>query len=197
MKKIKIINFCIIIFSLLFVNINCTVNNKQKSNNENNKEMKILVSYFSATGTTKAVAEIISKEMKADIYEIYPDIPYTAEDLDWQNEESRSSVEMKDKTFRPIIADKNANIEDYDVIFVGFPIWWYVAPTIINTFLESYDFSGKTVILFATSGGSDFGDTLKELEESCSSTTVIKEGKVFKGSASEDDVLDWVKNLTL
>ena len=117
--------------------------------------MKKLVAYFSASGVTKAVAEALAEAARADLYEIKPEIPYTKADLDWKNDQSRSSVEMKDPASRPRIADKVENMEEYDVVFVGFPIWWYIAPTIIDTFLEGYDFSHKTIIPFATSGGSD------------------------------------------
>ena len=118
---------------------------------------KTLAAYFSASGTTAKVAEMLAKAANADIYEIKPAVPYTRADLDWMNKKSRSSVEMSDKSSRPELADKSANIADYDTVLLGFPIWWYVAPTIINTFLESYDFSGKKIVLFATSGGSGFG----------------------------------------
>ena len=137
-----------------------------------------LVAYFSATGTTKRKAEVLSDTLNCDIYEIKPKNPYTSADLNWQNKNSRSSVEMNDKSYRPEIIDNNPNIENYDVIFLGFPIWWYTAPTIINTFLESYDFKGKTIVLFATSGGSGLRGIAKDLEKSVSSETVIKEGKL-------------------
>ena len=119
---------------------------------------KKLVAYFSASGTTAAVAKTLAEVAEADLYEIKPQTPYTSADLNWMNKTSRSSVEMNDKSSRPLLADTDANIKGYDTIFLGFPIWWYIAPTIINTFLESYDFSGKTIILFATSGGSGFGE---------------------------------------
>lgn len=157
--------------------------------------MKVLISYFSATGTTKAVAEKLSKITGSDLYEIKPETPYTSADLNWNDKQSRSSVEMRDKDYRPAIADRDANIEDYDVVYIGFPVWWYIAPTIINTFMESYDFSGKTVILFATSGGSGFGKTVENLKESCSPTTTIQEGKVFYGRSSEAEIKAWVENM--
>ena len=116
-----------------------------------------LVAYFSASGTTAAAAKTLAEAAGADLYEIKPQTPYTRADLDWMNKKSRSSVEMNDRSFRPPLLDRDAPVADCDVIFLGFPIWWYVAPTIINTFLESYDFSGKTIVLFATSGGSGFG----------------------------------------
>ncbi|MDR0970367.1 MAG: NAD(P)H-dependent oxidoreductase [Lentimicrobiaceae bacterium] len=162
---------------------------------KSDKEMKVLVTYFSATGTTKAVAEKLSKIMNADIYEIKPDVPYTSADLDWHDKESRSTIEMQDKNSRPAIADKNAKIEHYDIIYIGFPIWWHLAPTIINTFLESYDFSGKTIILFATSGSSGFGKTVENLKGSCSPKTIIKEGKVFSARSTEADIETWAKSM--
>lgn len=121
---------------------------------------KKLVAFFSASGVTAKVAKTLAEAARADLYEIKPEIPYTREDLNWMDKKARSTVEMKDKTYRPAIADHEAGIQEYDVVFVGFPIWWYVAPTIINTFLEGYNFSGKTVVLFATSGGSGFGKTV-------------------------------------
>ena len=115
---------------------------------------KTLVAYFSASGTTAQVAKELAQAVGADIYEIKPAVPYTQEDLNWMDKKSRSSVEMNDRSSRPALADQDADIAAYDTILLGFPIWWYVAPTIINSFLESYDFSGKKIVLFATSGGS-------------------------------------------
>ena len=140
---------------------------------------KVLVAYFSTKGVTAKKAEVIAKAAGADLYEIKPEVPYTDEDLDYRNKESRSTVEMKDKASRPAIADKNADIAAYDTIFLGFPIWWYTAPTIINSFLESYDFSGKTIILFATSDGTKFGKAVQDLKPSVSDSAVIKEGKIL------------------
>ena len=156
---------------------------------------KALVTYFSASGVTAKLAKNLAEAAGADIYEIKPAVPYTDADLNWQDKKSRSSVEMNDKSFRPVIADADANIADYDTIFVGFPIWWYVAPTIINTFLEAYDFSGKTIILFATSGGSGMGNSAKELRPSVSDNAVIKDGKRFSANASVSELKDWVKSL--
>ena len=156
---------------------------------------KKLVAYFSASGVTENVAKNLAEAAGADIFEIKPEVPYTDADLNWQDKNSRSSVEMKDKSFRPAIADGDAKVGDYDVVFVGFPIWWYVAPTIINTFLEKYDFSGKTIILFATSGSSGFGKTADELRISVSETTVIKEGKLLNGSPSVEELKKWVESL--
>lgn len=139
---------------------------------------KKLVAYFSASGVTEKVANMIAETAGADIYEIKPEIPYTTADLNWMDKKSRSSVEMSGKTIRPAIADTDANVEAYDEIVIGFPIWWYVAPTIINTFLESYDFSGKKIVLFATSGGSGFGNTVSELTPSAPGAQIV-EGKLL------------------
>lgn len=158
---------------------------------------KSLVTYFSASGVTKKVAEKLAEVAGADLFEIKPEVAYTKADLNWMDKKSRSSIEMNDKSFRPAIAEKCNNIADYDVVYVGFPIWWYVAPTIINTFLESYDFSGKTIVLFATSGGSGFGNTVAGLKGSVSDTTVIKEGKLFNGGVSKDQLSSWVNSLGL
>ena len=125
---------------------------------------KKLVAYFSASGTTARVADNLAKAAGADLYEIKPAVSYTKEDLNWMNKQSRSSVEMRDKSSRPALADTDADIAAYDTIFIGFPIWWYIAPTIINTFLEAYDFSGKKIVLFATSGGSGFGKAVDSLQ---------------------------------
>ena len=158
---------------------------------------KSLVTYFSASGVTKKVAEKLAEAAGADLFEIKPEVAYTEADLNWMDKKSRSSIEMNDKSFRPAISEKCNNMEDYDVVYIGFPIWWYVAPTIINTFLESYDFSGKTIVLFATSGGSGFGNTVAELKRSVSDTTVIKEGKVFNSGVSKDQLSSCVNDLGL
>ena len=158
---------------------------------------KNLVAFFSASGVTENVAKLLAVATNADLFQIKPEVPYTKADLNWQDENSRSSVEMKDKSSRPAIAEGNAKVEEYDVIFLGFPIWWYVAPTIINTFLESYDFAGKTIILFATSGSSGFGETVDGLKGSVDSTTVIKEGKILNGSQNIDSIREWVETLGL
>ena len=159
------------------------------------KMSKKLVAFFSASGVTANAAKILAEAAGADIYEIKPEVPYTKADLDWMDKSSRSTIEMQDKSSRPAIADKNADISAHDTIFVGFPIWWYIAPTIINTFLESYDFSGKTIILFATSGGSGFGKTVDNLKCSVSDSTVIKEGKLLNGRPSVSELRQWVESL--
>ena len=152
---------------------------------------KRLVAYFSASGTTKKAAEMIASAVDADIYEIVPKQPYSKADLNWMDKKSRSSVEMSDKKFRPEISNTDAPIDKYDEIILGFPIWWYVAPTIINTFLESYDFSGKKIILFATSGGSGFGNTVSELKSSAPDAVIV-EGEVLN-KATKEEIAEWVK----
>ena len=145
---------------------------------------KKLIAYFSASGTTAAVAKNLARAAKADLYEIRPETPYTSADLNWQNKNSRSSVEMRDKSSRPALADADAHIEEYDTVFIGFPIWWYVAPTIINSFLEQYDFTGKKIVLFATSGGSGFGKAVAGLQPSAPGATIV-EGAVLNGRPNE------------
>ena len=154
-----------------------------------------LVAYFSASGVTAKLAETLSEAIGADLYAIEPEVPYTKADLNWMNQNSRSSVEMKDPASRPAIAGKRDNMDEYDTIFVGFPIWWYVAPTIINTFLESYDFTGKTIIPFATSGGSGMGKTNEKLQPSCPGAKLV-EGKVWKKNAKADELAAWAKDLS-
>jgi len=154
---------------------------------------KKLVAYFSASGVTADVAAMLAKVAGADLFEIKPEAPYTAADLDWTNKKSRSTIEMNDPASRPAIKEKLANMSDYDVIFVGFPIWWYVAPTIINTFLESYDFAGKTIVPFATSGGSGMGKTVAVLEKVAPKAN-FKPGKMLN-RASETDMENWVRSL--
>ena len=152
---------------------------------------KKLVAYFSASGTTKKTAELLAEAAGADLYEITPKVAYTKADLNWMDKKSRSSVEMNDKKFRPEIEDKDANIAEYDEIILGFPIWWYVAPTIVNIFLEKFDFSGKKVVLFATSGGSGFGNTVKELQPSAPNTEIV-EGKILN---SKSEIEKFAKSL--
>ncbi len=148
---------------------------------------KKLVAYFSASGTTAKLAETLSEAIGADLYAIEPEVPYTKADLNWMNKNSRSSVEMNDPSSRPAIAGKRDNMNDYDTIFIGFPIWWYVAPTIINTFLESYDFTGKTIIPFATSGGSGMEKTNEKLAPSCPGAKLV-DGMVWKKNAKADEL---------
>lgn len=151
---------------------------------------KTLVAYFSASGTTAGVARSLAEAIDADLYEIKPDVPYTRKDLNWQDKQSRSSVEMKDPTARPKLADREFSAAAYDRIFLGFPIWWYTAPRIIQTFLESYDFGGKTMILFATSGGSGLGRTAKDLAPSCPGA-VVREGQILRPGTSQEALKRW------
>ena len=157
---------------------------------------KTLVAYFSCTGTTRRAAQALAAAVDADVYEIRPQIPYTPADLDWRNKKSRSSVEMNGPGFRPALADKNAAIDAYNTIFVGFPIWWYVAPTIINTFLESYRLDGKVIVPFATSGGSGMGRTNQGLQGSCRGAD-LREGRCFRAGASATELKAWIDGLGL
>ena len=153
---------------------------------------KALVAYFSASGVTAKVAGNLAKAISADLYEIAPEVPYTDADLNWMNKKSRSSVEMQDRSSRPAIATKVENMEQYDTVFVGFPIWWYREPSIIDTFMEAYDFSGKTVIPFATSGGSGLGDSYKNMQE-LAPAAIVKDGRKFAPSASDTSLKDWAE----
>lgn len=156
--------------------------------------MKTLVAYFSASGQTAKLAKILAGVTGGDLFEIAPETAYTAADLDWMDKKSRSTIEMKDPKSRPAIAGKVADMAQYDTVFVGFPIWWYQAPRIIETFLESYDFSGKTVIPFATSGSSGMGKTNSVLKPSCGGAKLL-EGKVFRRGTSKADLAAWVESL--
>ena len=154
---------------------------------------KRLVAFFSASGTTKRVAEMIASAVDADMYEIMPKQPYSKADLNWMDKKSRTSVEMSDKKFRPEISDTDVLVDQYDEIILGFPIWWYVAPTIINTFLEKYDFTGKKIVLFATSGGSGFGKTVQELQPSAPDAVITEGSLLNRGTKKE--ISEWVKSL--
>ena len=155
-----------------------------------------LVAYFSASGVTAKVAENLAETIGADIFEIKPVTPYTKADLDWRDKQSRSSIEMNDSASRPRIDIWRDNMDEYDTIFIGFPIWWYIAPKIINTFLESYDFNGKTIIPFATSGGSGMGNTNESLRVSSPGATLLQ-GKVFHADARASDFEAWIRELNL
>ena len=169
MKKALIILAAVLGFSLSA----CSQGNNKKetkattqtTEKQEEKEMKTLIVYFSATGTTKAAAQELAKEFNADLYEITPEQPYTAADLDWRDKTSRSTIEMNDKTSRPAISGRCENIADYDVVWIGFPVWWYTAPTIVNTFIEAHDLNGKTLNVFATSGGSDVKGSYNDLKK--------------------------------
>ena len=183
MKKILLAMVALLMISLSA----CSQGEKTKES----KQMKVLVAYFSASGVTEGVAKQLAEVTGGDLHKIQPEQPYTEADLDWRDKQSRSSVEMQDKNSRPAITDKLANMQDYDVVYVGFPIWWYTAPTIINTFMESYDFKGKTVIPFATSGGSDIKKACEDLKAAYPDVN-WKEGKLLN-RASKDELKKWVE----
>ncbi|MBR2135948.1 MAG: flavodoxin [Bacteroidales bacterium] len=186
--------FILTITALAMVLVSCGQNKKsQQNNNQEEKQMKTLVAYFSATGTTKALAEKVANTTGGDLYEIKPEVPYTSEDLDWTVKTSRSSVEMADKTSRPAIVKDLENAGDYGTIYIGFPVWWYTAPTIINTFLETYDFSGKNVVFFATSGGSTIDKANAQFKEQYPALKWTA-GKVLN-RATDEDVKAWVESL--
>lgn len=158
--------------------------------------MNALVAYFSATGTTAKAAKALASAAGADLYEIKPAVPYSSADLNWMDKNSRSSVEMKDPHSRPALADTDAPVADHDVIFLGFPVWWYVAPTILNTFLETYDFTGKTIVLFATSGGSGLGKSAAGLQSSAPGAKIM-DGRLLNGRLKESELKSWVEGLKL
>ena len=155
---------------------------------------KTLVAYFSASGVTAKLAEKLAKAINADIYEIAPEVPYTRDDLNWMNKKSRSTIEMNDRASRPAIGTKVENMDQYDTVFVGFPIWWYREPSIIDTFIEAYDFTGKTVVPFATSGGSGLGDSYKNLQALAPGAKVI-DGERFSAVAPEEKLKSWAEGI--
>lgn len=157
---------------------------------------KKLVAYFSASGVTESVARTLAQTADADLYKIQPEVPYTSADLDWMDKKSRSSLEMNDPASRPAIVTGDLDLSSYDVIFLGFPVWWYVAPTIINTFLEAYDFAGKTVIPFATSGSSGIENSEKKLQQQYPSIN-WKSGKLLNGHLDSTALASWVKTLNI
>ena len=192
-------NIVLIIFGLFIIGAGVVfaLQNKHTESkgvlNMTNK--KVLVAYFSATGTTKKVAENLAKATGGDLYEIKPLKPYTDADLDWTNKQSRSTIEMDNHNSRPEMVNDDFSVAEYDTVFLGFPIWWYIAPTIVNTFLEKHDFSNKTIVLFATSGGSRFGKTIDNLRPSVSNLTKIIEGDILNGNPSVDELKKWVESL--
>ena len=158
--------------------------------------MNALVAYFSATGTTAKAAKTLANAVGGELYEIKPAVPYTSADLNWRDQNSRSSVEMKNPSSRPALADTDAPVAGYDVIFLGFPVWWYVAPTILNTFLEAYDFTGKTIVLFATSGGSGLGKSAAGLRPSAPGAKIM-DGRMLNGRLNEAELKAWAEGLNL
>lgn len=157
---------------------------------------KVLVAYFSATNTTKGVAENLAGGLGADLYEIVPETPYTDADLNYHDNNSRTTIEMNDPNARPVISGSVENMDQYDVVFLGYPIWWGEAPRIINTFVETYDFNGKTIIPFCTSGSSGMGSSATNLHSATNGATWL-DGSRFSGSASGDELVEWVKSLGL
>lgn len=157
---------------------------------------KKLVAYFSASGVTESVARTLAQTADADLYKIQPEVPYTSADLDWMDKKSRSSLEMNDPASRPAIVTGDLDLSSYDAIFLGYPVWWYVAPTIINTFLEAYDFAGKTVIPFATSGSSGIENSEKKLQQQYPSIN-WKSGKLLNGHLDSTALASWVKTLNI
>lgn len=184
MKRISLI-----VCAVAAIFLTACAQQKQKEN----KEMKTLVAYFSATGVTKGAAEKLAEVTGGDLYEIQPEVPYTDADLDWQDKQSRSSVEMADLSSRPAIKGKVENLDDYDTVFIGFPVWWYTAPTIINTFIEANDLKGKTVVPFCTSGGSSIKKSAEDLKKAYPDLN-WKEGKLLN-RISKEELETWVKGL--
>lgn len=173
-----------------------TSTDMENTDNQDAQEHKILVAYFSATDTTKGVAEHIANGLNADIYEIVPEEPYTDADLDYNDNNSRTTIEMNDPDARPAISGSVENMEQYDIVFIGYPIWWGEAPRIVSTFVESYDFSGKTIVPFCTSGGSDIGSSATSLEQLTNGAAWL-DGRRLNGSDSQDTVMEWVNSLDL
>ena len=191
MKIKRLITF--IIACAMTMGVMAANDDLNRNENMNNDGNKTLVAYFSATGTTMEAATRLAKTIHADLHEIVPEVRYTSADLNWNNKNSRSSVEMADKSSRPAIASKVENMAQYNTVFVGFPIWWYIAPTIINTFLEQYDMTGKTIVPFFTSGGSGAGETLRYLKPSAPGANWV-EPKNFN-YMSESDIITWTNSL--
>lgn len=158
---------------------------------------KVLVAYFSATGTTKALAEYAADALGADLYEIVPEEPYTSDDLNYNDSGSRTSIEMNDPNSRPAISGSVENMEQYEIIFLGYPIWWGESPRIVSTFMESYDFSGKTIVPFCTSGGSGIGSSARNLQSLCAEDVTWLDGSRLSGSSSREDIVDWINGLGL
>ena len=152
---------------------------------------KNLVVYFSASGITKQVAQNLALALQSDLFEIKPEVPYTNSDLNWMDKNSRTTIEMKDWNSRPSIVGDDLKIENFDNIFLGFPIWWYIAPTIINTFLEAHNFADKKIILFATSGGSGFGRTVENLKHSLPDSAEVVQGKIFNNNPDAQELKSW------
>lgn len=188
-------NILLVVIGLLIIGAGVVFALTNRQEIKSNMDTKTLVAYFSATGTTKQVAQNLAKATGADLYEIKPLKPYTSADLNWHDSNSRSSVEMNNPKSRPEIVTDNFSADKYDTIYLGFPIWWGTAPKVVHTFLEKYDFSGKKIIIFATSGSSGLGYTANNLKSSVSTSTKIIEGKVLNGNPSVDELKQWVEGL--
>ena len=188
-------NILLIVIGLLIIGAGVVFALQNNGKENPVKSENTLVAYFSVTGNTKKVAQNLAKATGADIYEIKPEKPYTSADLNWHDSNSRTSVEMNNPKSRPEIVDGNFSVDGYDTIYLGFPIWWGTAPKIVYTFLEKYDFSGKKIIIFATSGSSGLGNTADNLKSSVSTSTKIIEGKVLNGNPSVDELKTWVNSL--
>ena len=194
MKKIMLIILGILVVGCCVVFAQNNNSGKiSKNKGDSTMETKVLVAYFSATGTTKKVAQNLAKATGGDLYEIKPVREYTNADLNWHDSNSRSSVEMNDPKSRPEIITGDLSIENYDTVYIGFPIWWGTAPKVVHTFLEKYDFSGKKIIIFATSGSSGLGNTANTLKQSISKTATIIEGDVLNSNPSIENLRQWVK----
>lgn len=191
MKKILV--FLTAVLFVMACNVKPTAKEATKPTPAQKKN--VLVAYFSATGNTRNVAKNLAKAINADIYEIKPAVSYTSDDLNWRNKQSRSSIEMSDKTARPEIVKDAFSVKDYDTVYLGFPIWWGTAPTIVRTFLEKQDFSNKKVIIFVTSGTSGIGNVDQDLKSSISASAIIIKGKALNGNPSVEELTEWVKTL--
>ncbi len=188
-------NLLFIVLGILIVSTGVVfaLNNNAKVNADNHANKNVLVAYFSATGTTKRVAQNLAKATGGDLYEIKPVKAYTSADLNWHDENSRTSVEMNNPKLRPEIVTGDLSVENYDTIYLGFPIWWGTAPKVVHTFLEKYDFSGKKIIIFATSGSSELGNTANTLKQSVSKTATVIKGDVLNSNPPVEDLKQWVK----
>ena len=188
-------NILLIVIGLLIIGASVVFALQNNGKENHAKSENTLVAYFSATGTTKQVAQNLAKATGANLYEIKPLKPYTSADLNWHDSNSRSSVEMNNPKSRPEIVTDNFSADKYDTIYLGFPIWWGTAPKVVHTFLEKYDFSGKKIIIFATSGSSGLGSTADNLKSSVSASTKIVEGKVLNDNPSVEDLKKWAESL--
>jgi len=194
-KYIFITTLIVLSLPIAYAQNNKTSDKTDAKQGENMKN--ILIAYFSCTGNTRSLAEQIAHVSKADLYEIKPKIPYSSADLNWRDNSSRANKENNDSSSRPMISGNVENMEKYNIIFLGYPIWWGQAPKIIYTFLESYDFSGKTIVPFCTSGSSPIGTSASNLKKLCSNNTTWLSGSRFAGNTSRSAVVTWINELGL